>query len=196
MTQPRSAQKLFASVWHSRMAASALHQGGVIAYPTEGVWGLGCDPFNEAAVNRLLALKQRPVHKGLILIAANLDQVDFLLRELTAEQRAQLAASWPGFSTWLVPDRLDQIPAWVKGQHSSVALRVSAHPVVQSLCLAFGGPLVSTSANLAGRPSALQSWQVRGAFQDGIDYLMPGSLGGEHKSSPVTDLASGKKLRV
>ena len=127
-------------------AAQLLHTGGVIAYPTEAVWGLGADPFNSAAVDRLLALKQRSIDKGLIIVAANIEQLESYLLTLSSQQREQLETSWPGPITWLVPNN-NMFPPWICGRYTKVALRVSRHPVVQSLCLAFGGPIVSTSAN-------------------------------------------------
>lgn len=119
--------------WRVRQVARVLRAGGVIAYPTEAVWGLGCDPWNEAAVRRLLALKGRPQEKGLILVAADIGQFDFLLHDLPPAWRERLARSWPGPNTWLVPHH-HRLPAWITGRHASVALRVSDHPRVRALC--------------------------------------------------------------
>ena len=140
------------STWRVQQAARAIRAGAVIAYPTEAVWGLGCDPWNEEAVYRLLALKERPMHKGLILVADDIGQFDFLLDDLPEIWQERLAGSWPGPNTWLVPHQ-GRLPAWITGRHASVALRVSDHPLVRALC-ALTGPLVSTSANPAGRPAA------------------------------------------
>ena len=181
--------------WHSRLAATALHQGGLIAYPTEAVWGVGCDPWNAAAVDALLALKQRPIHKGMILIAADMGQLSFLLQHLPPEQQATLDNTWPGFATWLIPDHQRQIPGWIRGDSDAVAVRVSAHPGVRALCRAFGGPIVSTSANPAGRPPATRAWQVRHYFSDDLDYLLPGTLGGERRPSIIRDLVTGDIIR-
>ena len=100
-------------------AAEVLLRGGVIAYPTEAVWGLGCDPFNETAVEHLLQIKRRPMHKGLILVAANLQQIEPLLRNLNSADRARVTSSWPGPVTWILPDPTNLIPHWVKGNHNS-----------------------------------------------------------------------------
>src|SRR5690606_32756593 len=118
------------------------------ACPTEAVWGLGCDPWNGLAVDRLLALKQRPMKKGLILVAADISQFSELLYDLPEDWQATLKASWPGPNTWLVPHR-GRLPGWITGQHASVALRVTDHPLLAELC-ALTGPLVSTSANPSG----------------------------------------------
>ncbi len=174
-------------------ACSQLQQGGIVAYPTEGVWGLGCDPFDREAVHRLLALKQRPVHKGLILVAASVDQFAPFLAGLSAGQRATLTADWPGPVTWLVPDN-GVAPAWIRGHHDSVALRVSDHPLVVALCRCFDGPLVSTSANVSGRPAARYAWQVRRQMPQ-VDYVLHGALGGAQGPSPIYDLISGARLR-
>tara|TARA_R110002167_G_scaffold128655_2_gene311121 strand:+ start:12185 stop:12742 length:558 start_codon:yes stop_codon:yes gene_type:complete len=181
--------------WQLKQAVSALHQGGVIGYPTEAVWGLGCDPFQAEAVERLLRLKQRPVEKGLILVAASMEQLQPLLRALSRAQRAELELSWPGPTTWLVPDPDGLIPPWIKGQHTSVAVRVSAHNQVATLCKAFGGPLVSTSANLAGIEAARSAIEVRQAFGHQLDFLLPGTLGGQEHPSVIRDLSSGRVLR-
>ena len=154
-------------------AAQLLHLGGVIAYPTEAVWGLGVDPFNAMAVKQLLLLKQRSVDKGLIVVAANIEQLACYLLDLTMKQRQQLEKSWPGPITWLVPNR-HGFPSWISGQHDKVALRVSNHEVVQGLCLAFGGPIVSTSANPQGKCPPRFGWQVRRYFKQDVDFYTPG----------------------
>ncbi len=181
--------------WQIKRAVATLRHGGVMAYPTEAVWGLGCDPFQADAVERLLLLKQRPLEKGLILVAAGMDQLRPLLRPLSRAQRAELQLSWPGPTTWLIPDLDNSIPFWIKGQYASIAVRVSAHPQVVALSRAFGGPLVSTSANLAGDLAARSATEVRAAFGHELDYLLPGTLGGQDQPSTIRDLCSGAILR-
>jgi len=175
-------------------AINVLRNDEVIAYPTEAVWGLGCDPQNELAVRKLLKLKQRPMEKGLILVAATIEQFSPYLSQLSPDQYQQLQASWPGFRTWIVPAP-DTVPKWLRGDHSGIALRVSAHPTVQALCLAFGGPLVSTSANLAGQPEALTAEQVENYFSDEVAFILPGALGDAAEPSPIVDLVTGQPLR-
>jgi L-threonylcarbamoyladenylate synthase len=178
---------------HLRVAARVLQEGGVIAYPTEGVWGVGCDPLNEVAVRRLLDLKQRPEAKGLIIIAASMAQVSQWLSGLDASQQATCAATWPGPYTWVVP--ATHAPVWLRGRHDSVAVRVTAHPGVQALCHAFGGALVSTSANISGHPPARDTLQLRQQFGRGLDYILPGRLGGDGKPSEIRDARTGIVLR-
>lgn len=181
--------------WQVTQAANSLLNGEVLAYPTEAVWGLGCDPENKAATLRLLQIKERPVAKGLILVAGSIDQLQDLLEPLTTAQRKQLLATWPGPNTWLVPDYNDLIPSWIKGDHGSVAVRVSAHPLVVTLCLRFGGPLVSTSANKAGQHPAKTALQVVKRLGREIDGILHGKLGDGKKPSKIIDLLSGQVLR-
>lgn len=181
-------------------AQIALQQGGVIAYPTEAVYGYGCDPFNDSAVERLLAIKQRPWHKGLILIAADIAQLDFLLEPLTAQQIDTLSASWPGPYTWLIPDALQRVPRLVKGQHGSVAVRVSSHPTARALCELWGGPIVSTSANRSGEAPSYTELSLRARLQRLAVWYQPDAIVGGptlglDKPSEIRDLVSGDLIR-
>ncbi|SFI10855.1 translation factor SUA5 [Pseudomonas guineae] len=181
------------SNWQIQQAARVVRNGGVIAYPTEAVWGLGCDPWHGEAVERLLALKERPVDKGLILVAADIEQFDFLLEDLPEIWLARLTGSWPGPNTWLVPHQ-NRLPEWISGQHNSVALRVSDHPQVRALCR-LTGPLVSTSANPAGRPSARSRLRVEQYFPGQLDRVLGGALGGRKNPSLIRDLITGDVIR-
>ena len=177
-------------------AATLLHRGGVVAYPTEGVWGLGCDPFDQRTVLRLLAIKQRDVAKGLILIAAEAAQLDGLADwdALPAHRLDEVRASWPGPNTWVVPATA-RVPRWITGEHPAVAVRVSAHPVVAALCTAFGAPLVSTSANLAGMPAPATRDALDPALLDAIDGCVAGETGGRERPSDIRDACTGALLR-
>jgi len=181
--------------WQLHCARRTLHQGGVLAYPTEAVWGLGCDPWNQVAVQRILDLKQRPVHKGMILVAASVEQIAFLLNPLPQELQQRARQHWPGPVTCLLPDVHQQVPEWVRGEHSSIAVRVSAHTVVKALCNAIGGPLISTSCNPAGRAPARSPWQVQGYFHGQLDWVVPGELGGNRQPSRIIDIVTGQQLR-
>lgn len=176
-----------------RHAAHHVASGNVLAYPTEGVWGLGADPRNQHAVQAILNLKRRPAAKGVILVAANMDQFAPILRHLDNRQRAALATSWPGPNTWLVP-HFDEVPYWICGDHSTVALRVSAHPVVRALC-ELAGPLVSTSANPQGLPPARTALKARCYFGDEVFYA-PGQVYRNAKPSTIRDLATGAVIRA
>ena len=179
---------------------AALRRGGVVAYPTEAVWGLGCDPFDQAAVMRLLAIKRRPVDKGLILIAGALAQLDGLVDWdlLPPARRTAVLASWPGPNTWIMPATA-RVPDWVAGErpgeHRGVAVRVSAHPLVVALCAALGGPLVSTSANLSGEPPAFHRAALDPTLVARIDAVAPGEAGGLAAPTAIRDALSGMQLR-
>jgi len=183
------------SDWQLHCARRTVFHGGVIAYPTEAVWGLGCDPWDPQAVERILELKHRPVEKGVILVASSVDQIRFLLDPLPRSLQAEAERHWPGPVTCLLPDVEQQVPEWVRGQHHSIAVRVSDHPVVRALCETTGMPLVSTSCNPAGRQPARTIWQVRRYFGNQLDWIVPGSLGGNRKPSRIIDIVSGKQLR-
>jgi L-threonylcarbamoyladenylate synthase len=178
-------------------AAQALQRGGVIAYPTEAVWGLGCDPMNEAAVLRLLAIKQRPVDKGVILVAGALEQFASLLdwSRLPADRAEAVHATWPGPRTWIVPATA-RVPHWIIGAHDGVAVRVSAHPAVVALCAAFGGPIVSTSANVAGAPPAFARDALDVELLARLDGITGGETGGLAAPTPIRDARTGRQLRA
>ncbi len=178
-----------------QLACEQLKQGKLIAYPTEAVWGLGCDPNNSGAVGQLLRLKGRPLEKGLILVAANLGQLGALCDSLSSQQLATLESSWPGPTSWLIPDPQNFIPPWIKGDNQSVAVRVSAHIVVQALCVAFGGPIVSTSANVAGKPAIRSRSNLERQFAGKLGCIVSGKLGNESNPSTIKDLVSGEVIR-
>ncbi len=178
-----------------RHSANVVASGGIIAYPTEAVWGLGCDPDNPEAVMRLLRLKRRDWRKGLILVAASMAQFEPYLHTLSNTQRQQLESSWPGPTTWLIPHS-GNAGKGICGAHSSVGLRVSAHPVVQALCNLSGGPLVSTSANPTGLRPARDRLAVRRYFGSAVDAYAPGCVGEARRPSEIRDLLTGDIIRA
>lgn len=172
-------------------AAKQLWQGGVVAYPTEAVWGLGCNPFSEHAVLSLLELKSRPVEKGLILLAADIHQFDPFISHLNDLQRQRLKNTWPGPVTWLVPANA-LIPKWISGAYETVALRVTDHPVAAGLSRAFGAPIVSTSCNPNGLPAARTAFKVRQYFGDQLGTITSGTIGGREQPSEIRNLLTGE----
>jgi L-threonylcarbamoyladenylate synthase len=178
-----------------RQAAQWVALGEVIAYPTEAVWGLGCDPFNEYAVEKIVDLKGRPLSKGVLLIAASVEQVEPFLHQLTTEQRTRLATPRPHATTWVVPDTLIA-PPWIRGQFPTVALRITQHPLAAGLCRAVGGPLVSTSANPSGKAPARNALTVRRYFKEGITVITPGQVGTAQRPSEIRDIVSGHIMRA
>ncbi|MET0807551.1 MAG: Sua5/YciO/YrdC/YwlC family protein [Pseudoxanthomonas sp.] len=177
-------------------AATALRAGGVIAYPTEAVWGLGCDPRDEQAVLRLLAIKRRGVDKGLILIASRLGQLRPYLdmAKVPAQRLAEVLASWPGPHTWVMPAS-SEAPKWITGMHAGIAVRISAHADVVALCNAYGGALVSTSANLSGQPAAHAREALDPALLALVDGALCGETGGEAAPTAIREALSGTILR-
>ena len=180
--------------WHLREAARRVHQGGVIAYPTEAVYGLGCDPLNRDAVMRILTIKQRPIEKGMILIASDFDQLRPFVEPPTDAIWTRIGDSWPGPATWIIPAP-PSTPTWLRGTHDSLAVRVTAHPLAAALCAAFGGPIVSTSANAAGRPPARSALQAR-LRCPGVDLVMGGATGKARQPTRIRDALTGKTLRA
>ncbi len=178
---------------HIKQAAAAVRSGGVIAYPTEAVYGLGCCPHDMVAVQRILELKQRAVEKGLIIVAADLQQLAPFLAFPDQASKERALASWPGPTTWIVPAD-PAVPVWLRGRHSGLAVRVSAHPLVQALCR-LAGPLVSTSANPAGHPPAKSSLAVRRYFGAELDYILAGATGRLRQPTAIKDLLTGEVLR-
>ena len=182
---------------HARIsrAAATLQASGVVAYPTEAVWGLGCDPFSETAVRKILSLKGRSVDKGLILIADHCDRFAAFLQGLDPDHLQRFSAVYDKPTTWLVPDN-GVAPSWIIGQHATLALRVVRHPVAAALCQAFGGPLVSTSANPQGLPAARTALKVKSYFAQQIDFQTPGIVGHARNSSEIKHLLTGEVIRA
>ncbi|WMC10932.1 L-threonylcarbamoyladenylate synthase [Oceanimonas pelagia] len=182
-------QVLFTAVEH-------LEQGGVIGYATEAVFGIGCDPDNGEAVQRVLAIKERPIDKGLVLIAADVSQLlPYLdLTRLPAGRLEVILESWPGPYTWVIPAR-PEVPEWLKGRFDSLAVRVTDHPQAHALCLAFGKPLVSTSANKSGEEPARSADELAERLGSELDYILPGATGGRTNPSLIRDGITGAVLR-
>jgi L-threonylcarbamoyladenylate synthase len=170
-----------------------LKRGGVIAYPTESCYGLGCDPRNPQAVKRVLALKKRSVAKGLILIASHPSQLKPYLAPLTPELQRRMRALWPGPNTWLVP-ATQGCPAFLRGAHDTIAVRVTAHHGAAELCRMARMALVSTSANLSGGKSAKTAAQCRRLFGHRV-LVLPGRIGGRRRPSTIRHLVTGHILR-
>jgi L-threonylcarbamoyladenylate synthase len=176
-------------------AVDVLKNEEVIAYPTEAVFGVGCDPDSEVAVTRLLELKQRPVEKGLILIAATFEQLRPYIDDsmLSQAQRDTIFAVWPGPVTFVFPAQ-PTTPRWLTGRFDSLAVRVTDHPLVVELCQTFGKPLVSTSANLTGLPPCRTSQEVLAQF--GNDFpVVRGETGGRLNPSEIRDALTGERFR-
>ncbi len=174
--------------------AYILRQGGVVAYPTESCYALGCDPNNRGAVRRILEIKRRKKHKGLILVADNLCRLRRFLQPLPQECKQQCLADWPGPYTWLLPAR-HNVSHWLRGNHSTLAVRISAHHPIKALCRVAGMAIVSTSANRSGRPMLRRVAMVYQQFGDEIDGIMNGSIGYARSPTVIRDGISGEYIR-
>ena len=176
-----------------RLAARELRRGAVVACPTEAVWGFSCDPLNQRAVTSLLTLKQRPIEKGVILVAANLDQLAYYIEPPSRTALRRARDTWPGPATWVFPAS-PFTPPWITGSHDTVAVRVTAHPLLAALCLRFGGALVSTSANRSGQPPCRTVTDVRLRFDPAL-RVVPGATGGRASPTTIREAATGHLLR-
>lgn len=175
-------------------AVDCLKFGGIIAYPTEAVYGLGCDPWNSAAVEQLLLLKNRSAHKGFILVASDWSQLESFVEPVPPKSLAKIQSTWPGPYTWVFPAR-SQISKQLRGESSGIAVRISAHPVVQALCKAYGGAIISTSANLSGHPPARDAATVKILFSDQVHFILPGEVGKALRPTEIRDAITGELLR-
>ena len=182
------------NILHLKQAVKICEEGGVIAYPTESVFGLGCLLIYEHSVLRILSLKRRSIKKGLICVAANIEQLGDYVDLQKVPDLEMVTNSWPGPVTWLIPARFDT-PYWLTGEHNTLAVRVSANPVVRTLCEHLG-PIVSTSANPQERAPAYNAQRVRSYFQDKLDYVIPGILNPGQKPTEIRDAMTGKIIRI
>jgi len=178
---------------HQQALRKFLKAGGVIAYPTESCYGLGCDPHNRRAVQKILMLKKRPQAKGLILIASRFQQLRPFITPLSSEQLARALSVWPGPHTWLMPAR-HSCPPWLTGKHASIAVRITAHPDCIRLCENVGMALVSTSANISGGKALRSARGCHQLFGNRVKVI-PGNSGGQPKPSTIQDFVSGKAIR-
>ncbi len=181
--------------WKIKQAANVVLNGGIIAYPTEAVYGLGCNPVDYAAVIRLLQVKNRSMEKGLILVAATLEQLEAFIVIPSEEIRAKISATWPGPVTWVLPAK-PGIPPTLTGTHHTLAVRVSAHPVVQALCREIDQPLVSTSANLESAPPARSALAVQRIFGQNIDFILHGTVNPLANPTEIRNALTDKVLRT
>lgn len=178
-------------------AAALLRDGGVIAYPTEAVFGLGCDPHDQTAFAKIFVLKQRPATQGVLLIAAEFAQVERYIdfAQVPDAVLAQVRASWPGPHTWIFP-RSAAVPEWVAGAHAGIALRVTAHEPAAALCRTYGGALVSTSANPHGKPPAKSAQAVCDYFGDALDGVLAAPLGAQDRPTTIREALTGAIIRA
>jgi len=170
-----------------------LQRGGLIAYPTESCYGLGCDPRNPRALKRLIRLKGRSAAKGMLLVADHYKRLLPFLRPLRPADLARMQRSWPGPVTWVVPASASCSPL-LTGGRATIAVRVTAHPGAARLCRSAGMALVSTSANKSGQKPAKTAAQCRRIFGKRV-RVIDGRIGTRRRPSTLIDLATGTVLR-
>ena len=180
--------------WQLRQAAFALRAGNVVAHATETVFGLGCNPLNAEAVETILQLKRRPITKGLILVGANLEQLlpYINVKDQALLQKLEQISDRP--TTWVCPAR-ENIPYWLTGQHSSIAVRITTHPIAHALCQKFGQAIVSTSANPSGLNPARTRLTVQRYFNQQLDYILGSNCAPEAQPSRIIDLSNDQIIR-
>jgi len=176
-------------------AARLIAAGGVVAYPTEGVYGVGCLPTEDRAIRRILQIKRRSWRKGLAVIAASIEQLQPLVVLPAGGLHPEIAASWPGPVTWVLKARRG-VSELITGGRGTIAVRITDHALARALCLRTGSALVSTSANYSGRPPARSALRVRRAIGREIDYVLAGPLGHQSRPTEIRFWQSGEILRA
>lgn len=176
-------------------AVEQILAGQVIAYPTEAVYGLGCDPFNKQAFEQLLQLKNRSLEKGVILIAASVAQLEGLVEIQNQPWTQAVLRSWQDTTqpmTWVLPAR-SKVPTWLTGGRTTLAVRVTHHPVAKALCEQLQMPLVSTSANMSGESPIRSAMDCANAFPSLA--VVEGDLMGQAQPSQIWDAETMTRLR-
>ena len=170
-----------------------LKSGEVIGYPTEAVYGIGCDPWNQSSVEKIAKIKGRESSKTFLMVASSIDQLTDLIDISTLSR--QVTSSWPGHTTWLITAK-ENVPYWLQDEQTNkVGIRISNHPLVRKLCNEFGKPIISTSANLSGKEEIKNQQEFMKTFSSDINYLVDGDLGDYDKASVIIDMETNKKIR-
>jgi L-threonylcarbamoyladenylate synthase len=174
-------------------AAKCIKQGGLIAYPTETVYGLGVDPFNQQALLRLFATKGRTAEKAIIVLIRGTIDLPTLTSDLPAIAESLINAFWPGPLT-LIFKASAQLPKELLGGRDTLALRHSNAPIAQSLVDALGGPLTSTSANISGQPPAQSAQEVQNQLESHLDLIINGGPSPQSQPSTLLDISTNKPI--
>lgn len=182
------------SVLSIKEAIICLRRGEIIAYPTEAVYGLGCDPMNQQALKKLLLLKQRAADKGLIVVGADYSHIAPYVAMTQEELPEIINNSWPGPYNWVLPAPSSSSNL-LTGQYVTQAVRVSAHPVVKELCVGFGGGIVSTSANITNQASCTTQEELQDSFFSGVAGIVSGDIGEELQPCSIRQYNSTKVIR-
>ena len=170
-----------------------LKSGEVIGYPTEAVYGIGCDPWNQSSVEKIAKIKGRKKRQTFLMVASSIDQLTDLID--ISRLSPQVTSSWPGHTTWLIKAK-DNVPYWLQDEQTNkVGIRISNHPLVRELCNEFGKPIISTSANISGKEEIKNQQEFMRTFSSDINYLVDGDLGDYDKASMIIDMETNRKIR-
>jgi len=181
------------SPWALNRLAHAVSRGAIFGYPTDTIWGFGCHPLNASSVVRILQIKNRKPDKGLILLSSKLEYCSRYL-ELEGEALDPIRQANDHPTTWLVPAS-ESCPLWIRGNFPTVAIRITNHPLLRYLCDRLQAPIVSTSANRAGKATVRNSLQMREQFGDELDFIVGGFSTGSNKPSEIKSLLNGTIIR-
>lgn len=181
------------SPWALNRLIHAVSRGAVFGYPTDTIWGFGCHPLIANSVSRILQIKNRAPDKGLILLSSRLEYcAAYLAVDMEQLESIRLPCAQP--TSWLVPASAF-CPPWIRGNFPTVAIRITDHPLLQVLCDRLEAPMVSTSANRAGRATVRNSLQLRKQFGDELDFIVTGFAPGSGRPSEIKSLSSGITVR-
>ena len=170
-----------------------LKSGEVIGYPTEAVYGIGCDPWNQSSVEKIAKIKGRKKRQTFLMVASSIDQLTDLID--ISRLSSQVKSSWPGHTTWLIKAK-ENVPYWLQDEQTNkVGVRISNHPLVRELCSEYGKPIISTSANISGKEEIKNQQEFIRTFSSDINYLVDGDLGDYDKASMIIDMETNKKIR-
>ena len=170
-----------------------LKSGEVIGYPTEAVYGIGCDPWNQSSVEKIAKIKGRKKRQTFLMVASSIDQLTDLID--ISRLSSQVKSSWPGHTTWLIKAK-ENVPYWLQDEQTNkVGVRISNHPLVRELCSEYGKPIISTSANISGKEEIKNQQEFIRTFSSNINYLVDGDLGDYDKASMIIDMETNKKIR-
>jgi len=170
-------------------AAAVVRRGGIVLYPTDTVYGLGCSGLKADALARLFELKQRPPDRGVLLLIPELDWVERCARSVPADFFPLAEALWPGPVTFLLPAS-PRLPDLISGGAGKVGLRQPELPYLRSWLEAIGEPLVSTSANISGKPKPQSVEELTTLFWGRVDLFVEAAEIGEAQESTVVDLCN------
>lgn len=174
-------------------AADIIKNGGLIAYPTETVYGLGADPYNDEAVQKIFTAKGRAEDKGIILLIRGVDDLSTLVRVVSPTAQILIEAFWPGPLTLVFRANRDLSPTLLGGR-DTIALRHSSSPIATQLLSALGGPLTSTSANRSTKPPARSACEVENALGDHLDLILDGGPSDSTLPSTLVDVSTDRAI--